>query len=616
MGIAASILVYTALTALLFRNLLPDITTHVSSDLGDPLLVTTIMAWNAKHLPLTAEWWNFSGFAPMLGATVLTEHFLLTYPLASPIIWLTGNPVLAYNIIFLLAWPLNGLAAYALAREVTGSTRAAFVGGLAFGFAPYLPDHLSHLQLLLAFGMPLALFGLHRWLRTSRWRDAAIFAVGWLAAALASAYTLVFFPILIVLWCTWFVRPREWRRLVAPVAAALMASVPLVPLLHGYAVRQASLGFTRSYGDAKLWAADVTGLAGVSFREWLWAGWLPNTYGESSLFPGLTIISLAALAVAFASGAGLAWPAEAAEPRRGLRPAPQPNTTPWSRTLLALAAVLLVVLLARIWAGDAGWHVGAVALPAFRPYRAFTIVVLLLIAAAFMTGRFRAGWKRRDVVWFYTVAAVFFWLLALGPEPTWRGHRILTYGPYRLFFELHAPAVVRVSARAWLVVLPCLAVLAAFGTRWLLDRLPGRRNVMLAAIAVCIAAECWFVEGTRAAPPPMAPGVIPPGATVIDVPIDDAFSNAAAQYRGVRGDYRTINGYSGYDSPDFVRLILAFRAGRYELLDQYRQGEELYVIVRPEADPAFVRWIATQPLHRRSDTAGTAVYRLPPSQLP
>lgn len=601
MSATASGLVYAALTALLFRNLLPDLTTYLSSDLGDPLLVTSILAWNAKHLPLTAAWWDFPGFAPLLGATVFTEHFLLAYPLTTPIIWLTGNPVLAYNVMFLLAWPLNALAAYALAREVTGSPRAAFVGGLAFGFAPYFPDHISHLQILLACGMPLGLLGLHRYLRTNRLRDAAIFGAGWLATALANAYTLVFFPILILLWCAWFVRPREWRRLAAPFAAALAASAPLVPLFYGYAQRQAALGLGRSYGDAKTWAADATSLIGVSFREWFWAGWLPR-YGEGSLFPGLTIAVLAVLGVALASRRR---PLPLGAPQEGTRYSRS------SRALVGVAAVIIVIVGARVWTGESGWHLAGIALPALRPYKVFTYAIVLLVAALFLSERFRAAWRGRSVAPFYAAAAVFFWLLALGPEPTWLGHRLLTYGPYRLLFELHAPIVLRVSARAWLAALPCLAVLAAFGTRALIERMPRRQNVIVAVVAVLIAAEGWFVDGTKMVPPPMAAGVIPAGAMVLDVPLDDAFANAAAQYRAVRGGYRTINGYSGYDWPEMIRVILAFRAHRYDIVDSYRQAA-LYVIVRPDTDPSFTRWVASRSPDPPTDTEGATIYWLGP----
>ena len=224
---------YAVVTALLFRNLLPDLTTHLYSDLSDPLLNTAILAWNATHLPLTDAWWNFPAFAPLSGVTAFTEHLLLTYPVASPVIWLTGNPVLAYNIVFLIAPPLNGVAAFALGRELTGSRAAAFIAGLAFAYAPYQSVQLSHIQYMPTFGMPLALLWLHRYLQTERRQALVWFGGGWLITALASSSLLVFFPVLVLLWGVWFVRPRKWRRLVGPVVTAGVASLPLVPLLWG-----------------------------------------------------------------------------------------------------------------------------------------------------------------------------------------------------------------------------------------------------------------------------------------------------------------------------------------------------------------------------------------------
>lgn len=229
MHLAAAALLYTGITAVLFRNLLPVLTTHLYSDPGDPLLNTAILAWNATHLPLTGAWWNFPSFAPVSGVTAFTEHLLLTYPIASPIVWITGNPVLAYNAVYLIAMPLNAVAAFALARELTASSAAAFIAGLAFAFSPYQAVHLSHVQLMLLFGMPFTLLWLHRYLTTParprRARALIWFAAGWLITALSSAYLLVFFPILVALWCGWFVRPREWRRLVAPALAAMLATL-------------------------------------------------------------------------------------------------------------------------------------------------------------------------------------------------------------------------------------------------------------------------------------------------------------------------------------------------------------------------------------------------------
>ena len=205
-------MVYAVVTALLFRDFLPHVTTDLYSDIGDPLLNAAVLEWGARHLPLSTEWWNFPSFAPLSGVTAFTEHLLAAYPVSAPIIWLTGNAVLAHNAVLLLTFPLNGLAAYLLAREVTGSSLAAFIGGLAFAFAPYHSTHLSHIQTLMAFGMPLALLGLHRYLGPAKagpYDDPAVgagfsrrgalvlFGVGWLITALSNAYMLLFFPLLV-----------------------------------------------------------------------------------------------------------------------------------------------------------------------------------------------------------------------------------------------------------------------------------------------------------------------------------------------------------------------------------------------------------------------------------
>ena len=44
----------------------------------------------------------------------------------------------AVLLFLLISFPLNGLAFYALAREVSGRTGAALVGSIAFAYCPYL----------------------------------------------------------------------------------------------------------------------------------------------------------------------------------------------------------------------------------------------------------------------------------------------------------------------------------------------------------------------------------------------------------------------------------------------------------------------------------------------
>ena len=580
MSLATATLLYAGITAVLFRALLPDLPTHLFSDPGDPLLLTAILGWNAWHVPLTADWWNFPSFAPVEGVTAFTEHMLLTYPVASPIVWATGNPVLAYNVVFLLAKPLNGAAAFALGRELTGSWAAGWIAGLAFAFAPYQAIHQGHAQLMLSFGMPFSLLWLHRYLHGNRSRRALVwFAVGWLMTALANAYLLVFFPLLVLLYSLWFVRPAEWRQLVPPAAAAGVATLAIAPLLWGYHVRLAAYGFARELGEIRAFSADVVSLAGMFHANTAWRGLLPHDFEERALFPGFTIVALALLGLI--SG----------------RPRPEHSrTTPWSRRFFAAAAFVTVVVIARVQAGPWGWHIGPVALPPFDPHRVFSVAFLCFLVAVGTSVWFRAAWRRRDPIVFFAVAAFMLWLLALGPLPEWSTPwRFVTYGPYWLLMHLPGVDSVRVPARIWLAAVLCLAMLAAYGAAALMRRYARRPTLALLSLTVLILVEGWFGGGTVEVPAPMRAGIIPRGALVLDLPIVAGYQNAVPQYRAVIGGYRTINGYSGYEPPFFEPFVAGLEAHRDDALDRYLHRGDVYVIARRDIDPSLLGWIVSRP---------------------
>jgi hypothetical protein len=611
MGVAAAALLYAGITLVLFRALLPDLGTHVFSDPGDPLLLAAVLGWNASHLPLTEAWWNFPSFAPVEGVTAFTEHMLLTYPAASPIVWATGNPVLAYNVVFLLAKPLNGLASFALARELIGSRAAGWIAGLAFAFAPYQAIHSGHLQLMLSFGMPLSLLWLHRYLHGGGTKALVWFAVGWLITALSNAYLLVFFPLVVVMYCVWFVRPAEWRRLVAPVVAAGLATLALTPLLWGYHVRLAAYGLAREMGEIRAFSADVVSLAGMFHGNTAWRELLPHHFEERALFPGFTILALAIVALCSCRSTG-----GAALPHPNYDAA-VPRSSKWPRRLLIASAVVTAVVLARVRSGPWGWHFGPVPLPPFDPHRVFSLAFVLFIAAVVTSRWFRQAWSRRDPVAFFGVGVAVLWLLALGPLPEWSTPwRFITYGPYWLLMQLPAVDAIRVPARIWLAGVLCLAMLAAYGAAVLLARYTRRPRAAVIALTLLIVVEGWFAGATVEVPLPMPAGVIPEGAIVLDLPIVRGYQNAVPQYRAVRGGYRTINGYSGYEPTFFEPFLKGLEEHRADVLNPYLRAGDLYVIVRPDVEPALIELITSIPGATKLSTVGDArIYRIPRRQL-
>jgi hypothetical protein len=137
-------------------------------------------------------------------------------------------------------------------------------------------------------------------------------------------------------------------------------------------------------------------------------------------------------------------------------------------------------------------------------------------------------------------------------------------------------------------------------------------RALLVAIAIAIVAECWFVDRHVPVPALMSPGVIPEGAMVLDLPIDEGFWNAIPQYRAVRSGYRTINGYSGYEPRYIQPMRRAIADLQVDALNPFRMLADLYVIVRPGTPVNVADWVAEHAGAERIHAAPDAqVFKLP-----
>src|SRR2546430_5133462 len=103
--------------------------------------------------------------------------------------------------------------------------------------------------------------------------------------------------------------------------------------------------------------------------------------------------------------------------------------------------------------------------------------------------------------------------------------------------------------------------------------------------------ESWFTGPLVEAPVPV-PLYPPDNSVVLDLPITADFRNADAQYRAVMGNYRVVNGYSGYSSPDYLELVTAVNEQRSPVFTPFRRRADLYVIARGHlGDPSVVAWL-------------------------
>ena len=194
----------------------------------------------------------------------------------------------------------SALATYLLVERLTGSSRAAFLSALIYGFYPYRFEHYSHLELQMTHWMPLALIWLHRFSATLKVRDAVAVAVLAAAQLYSSMYYGVFFALYAgaVLGTLLVVARPPWRRLLVPVASALLVAIALaVPLARPYLAAQAVKG-DRDEGAIRVYSAGPSDYLRAHPRSATYGGrLLADRYPERALFPGTLPLALSAVAL-------------------------------------------------------------------------------------------------------------------------------------------------------------------------------------------------------------------------------------------------------------------------------------------------------------------------------
>ena len=483
-------LAYCAITIALTYPLVLQIGTVIPNDAGDPALNTWILWWNTQAIPFSARWWNAPAFYPAPGVLSFSENLLGLSLISTPLSWLGAGPQAAYNIVFLLTFPLSAIGAYFLVHELTGRRDAAFIAGLLFGFAPYRIAHLPQIQSLASFPMPFSLLGLHRYLRDPRPKWLALFAGGWFLQGLCNGYYLLFFSVFVGLWILWFANPWTRRREFLAVSAAwLVAAVAILPLLLQYRAIHRSFGFVRDVATIREFAADVAAVLHATSHLAVWGSLAVFKRAEGELFPGLTITLLVLAGALFVRD----------------RHQEVHNWARARRVLTVLALGTALVSLSAVVMGS--WRLepfGIRLLSVSNPIKPLTFSLVLALGLALTSPGFRRAYAARSVLAFYAVAGFIMWLFSLGPAPTLMGNPLMYRGPYTLLMHLPGFNSLRVPARFWMATTLCLAVVGAI----VFDRLASKFGRQRIAVAVSCPSASLPTRGCRRCRWPICRGPI------------------------------------------------------------------------------------------------------------
>jgi hypothetical protein len=266
-------------------------------DSPDALLNAWIVSWNLHQLardPL--HLFDANIFYPERDSLAYSENLLTAALFASPVALVSDSKVLLFNTVLLLGFVTTAYATFLLGHGETGSRLAAGLAAILFAFAPYRFAHLPHLQLQLAFGIPLILWCARRVLSSSTSSAAALGMAACLPLTFGSSvYYFVFaatvLPI-VALFELWELRElrslRQAGRLLAGLGLGALLTLPLaLPYWRKFAA-----GTVRSLDAASIFSASALDYLSSPARLLFF---LPRT--SEPLFPGFVALGLAGFAV-------------------------------------------------------------------------------------------------------------------------------------------------------------------------------------------------------------------------------------------------------------------------------------------------------------------------------
>lgn len=428
------------------------------------------------HFPfMTVEVLSLTPPVPL----ALHNYTTLANILAFPLIPLFGT-VATFNLLMMASPALAAYAMFLFARAAVRDDGAAWVAGVAFGFAPFMSARASeHFSLVQT--APLVLFALafDRLQGHPTWRASVALGASVAVAFLCDPYYAVY-CVLIAAFATGYsavvlraplTQPRRWTRAVVNVGVICMAGLIGGIILRGggrFEFMGVHVSMTRLYTPMLVFTVLVL------IRLWLSIG--PHVHWSVPVLPPARVIFVSGIVCV----ALLSPVLTAMGTRFGERQWISPSVL-WRSSAPGLDLLALFVpnpmnpLFGALFApGLAAMPNGFVENVGSIPW----VLIATLVAAA--------GFAKPRLPRYWVAFTACFTLLALGPFIHVGG--MLTYipTPWALLRYLPVVGAARMPTRIIVLAMFGLAVLLAYALRDLRARVPYRRTATCAIAALLI----------------------------------------------------------------------------------------------------------------------------------
>jgi hypothetical protein len=554
----------TALAALFFLTATVVFTWPIApraatglADLWDAKLNAWILHWDYHQFfrdPL--HLFDANIFYPSRYALAFSENLFGAALFGFPLYAAGISTLAVYNVVFLLGMFLSALAAWALARDVTGDSVASAVAGLVYAFSPWRIAQIPHIQYQWGTFLALALLFLLRYLDGGQRRDVVLFAVCFAWNALCNIHYAIFSGFLFAVVLVYEGLVAGWvasrRRLLGALAAIAVAGIVVLPVFLPYAHASRLYGMQRSLGEIDFYSGAWTSFLSSGGQNKLY-GAVTSRWdkAEGELFPGIVALGLAAAALTS---------------RRRVVRKPESRQAPPARHQLiraldlCIAAAMLVLVVALLWRSRTGplqLHDRGRILVILTGFVIFRLAIAFPRWSRFenlgdLLRQFRPG-SRPGL---FAAVALLGVVVALGTHTPYYRFGVQSLGPLL--------RIIRVPARGVVLFDLGLAVLAALGLSEI-----RRQRRRFARVGIAAAALLAIGFEYRAFPLNVHP-VDPRPASVRRWLADVSFAGGVIEwplgaeydqeyeFRSTEHWKPLVNGSSGFSPPGYEELVHAF----------------------------------------------------------
>ena len=303
--LAAAAVAFAVLTAVFTYPVSTRAGSVLFGDFPDFHLFVWTIGWVAHAIvaqPLAI--FDANIFYPLGHTLAFSESLLGSGIMVAPVVWITGNHLLAVNLVSLLSVWLCGIGAFFLARRLGLSTPSAFICGVIFAFSPARFFRIGQLHLTTVQWMPFTLAFLHAYLQHGVARDLKVAVAFFALQAITTGHGAVFLTVaVVVLIVSEFaggVRRGPVRMVKDLGITGALCVVPAVLVAVPYKIVQDEMGLRRTLEN---WAASGASYIAspAHVHRAILSLFVPATEvteaANAFLFPGYLPLLLAAIAV-------------------------------------------------------------------------------------------------------------------------------------------------------------------------------------------------------------------------------------------------------------------------------------------------------------------------------